>query len=70
MKGILEFDLNDFEDRESFNRANKALDMALALVEIREKLRNHEKYEAAPLDRGEFFNILEEHGINLEELVS
>lgn len=39
MKAVLEFDLNDPDDRQAHQRCVKALDMALALWEIRYNLK-------------------------------
>jgi len=44
MKGILEFDLNDKDDIEAHLRCTKALDMAMALSEIKEYIRSKAKY--------------------------
>lgn len=79
-KAILEFDLNEPDDKEAHKRAVKALDMALALWDIEQYLRAQTKYapdsmpEAAydALDkaRQEFYEILTNHNISLDELIS
>jgi hypothetical protein len=85
MKAILEFDLNDPDDRISHLRCVKSLEMALALWEIRMNLR---KYSERTAEAKEFTNeesdvfngieivleriheIFEENNINVEELIN
>ena len=45
MKAILEFDLDDFEDRNSHKRAITATDAYIALHKIDDKLRDYVKYD-------------------------
>ena len=80
MKGILKFDLNDFDDKQAHLRAVKSLDLVLALMDIGGELRAKVKY--APDDmsedtinayqdiRDEYFRILSKYGIDIDELVS
>jgi|DEB0MinimDraft_10_1074344.scaffolds.fasta_scaffold00875_13 hypothetical protein len=75
-KHIIEFDLKDAKDERSLKRNIKALDMVCALQEISEQLRASTKYygnvhdtELLELFQGKFYNILEDYGINLEELL-
>jgi hypothetical protein len=78
-KAILEFDLNDHEDKDTHLRAIKALDMALCLWDIDQYLRAQTKYapdsmpeevyEALNKAREEFYNILSEHDVNLDKLL-
>jgi len=85
MKAILEFDLNDPDDRMSHLRCVKSLEMALALWEIRMNLR---KYSERTAEAKEFTNeesdvfngidivleriheIFEENNIDVEELIN
>ncbi len=74
MIAILKYDLNDVDDTVAHNRAVKSLDMALALHELKEKLRSKLKYEEPKLNDLEevhdfFFYTLDEYGINLDELI-
>jgi hypothetical protein len=78
-KGILEFDLNDSEDRRDFDRVNKSLDMALALWEIlhntKKKMqwdveqRNISSDEALDLVWDKLWEIVNERNINIDELI-
>jgi hypothetical protein len=63
MKAILEFDLNDPNEIEEFKRVNKALYMALALLEI-------DKLEMTRKQRKQFLAILDEYKIDLEDIIS
>jgi hypothetical protein len=82
MKAILEFDLNDPEDRISHMRCVKSLDMSIVLFELtvnlKKKLEN--RFENEPQERDEFdgidetfreiHNLLDKHGINIDELIN
>jgi hypothetical protein len=63
MKAILEFDLSDPNEIEEFKRVNKALYMALALLEI-------EKLEMSRKQRKQFLEILDDYKIDLEDIIS
>jgi hypothetical protein len=63
MKAILEFDLSDPNEIEEFKRVNKALYMALALLEI-------DKLEMSRKQRKQFLAILDEYNINLEDIIT
>jgi hypothetical protein len=63
MKAILEFDLSDPNEIEEFKRVNKALYMALALLEI-------DKLEMSRKQRKQFLAILDEYKIDLEDIIS
>lgn len=52
-KAILEFDLNDHEDKLAHRRAVKATDASFALFELDQWLRNKIKHE----DRSEFQEV-------------
>ena len=82
MKAILEFDLNDPEDRISHMRCVKSLDMSIVLFELtvnlKKKLEN--RFENEPQERDAFdgidetfreiHNLLDKHGINIDELIN
>lgn len=78
-KAILEFNLDEPEDKEAHLRAVKALDMALALWDIEQYLRAQTKYapdsmpevayDALDKARQEFYEILTNHNISLDELM-
>ncbi len=80
-KAILEFDLNDNEDRMAHMRCVKSMDMACVIFEI---ARNLEKKcericESMEADSDQFDGVyttfqqikelFDEHGINVEELI-
>jgi hypothetical protein len=79
MKAILEFDLDREEDVDAHLRAVKSMDMALVLWEIayNTKKKIHSKVEFDKLDAYEaveevfskLWEIMNERGINLDELV-
>lgn len=79
MKAVLEFDLNNPEDVEAHLRCVKSIDMACVLFEFtinsREKIAQkiYDKPSSkTPLDivYEEFNSLLEQHNINIEELIS
>jgi hypothetical protein len=80
MKGILKFDLNDFDDKQAHLRAVKSLDLVLALMDIGSELRSKVKYAPDNMSddtlkayedmRDEYYRILSSHGIDIDELVS
>lgn len=62
--------MDEPEDVIAHLRCTKALDMALALWDFSNKLRSISKYGSGDEDISqEFYNILEEHNINLDKLV-
>lgn len=78
-KGILEFDLNEPDDRQGHLRAVKALDIMLALWDVDQYLRSQTKYnedltqeayDALDRAREEFYQILNKHGVSMDELLS
>jgi len=70
MKAILEFNLP--EDSEEYLRANTATDMASTLWDIASYLRSQRKYGDPPDDIekivDKFYEIMGEHGINLDRI--
>jgi hypothetical protein len=79
-KAILEFDLNDTDDIMAFTRCNKSLDMALALWELchnscKGLLYNCEakemnSHEAVCMVFDRIYEIMDEHNVNLDELMN
>ncbi len=77
-KAILEFDLTDPDDKQAHLRAVKSFDMASALWEITHNTKKSlewamegkeiDKYDALEMIYSKIFEILEEHGINTDEL--
>lgn len=78
MKGILEFDLNDFDDRMAHERCVKATDLALVLWELTHNsyrgLTNgydeddgYHKGVDAVYDR--LRELLDEHGVTIDKLI-
>jgi hypothetical protein len=77
-KAILEFDLNDNDDKQSHLRAVKSLDMAGALWDITHNTKKGlewtlegkemDKYEVLDLVYDKIYEILQEHNINTDEL--
>jgi hypothetical protein len=82
-KAILEYDLTDPDDKMEFERTTKSLDMALALWEFgyntkksfQQKLEANDKtkdeeYELLDKVYERFWEILNEHNINIDNLIS
>ena len=70
MKAKLIYNLPDEIDL--FMLASKGLDLAMALFEIEQYLRGVDKYDTGDdieKIREEFYEILEKHDINLDNLV-
>lgn len=70
MKAILEFDIDNPDDKMAHMRCVKALDMALALHEIAYNL--HREFEDSGVIeefRAKIFQELESHNINIDELI-
>lgn len=78
-KAILEFDLNDPDDVVEHKRAVKSLDLCLALWDIEQYLRSQTKYapdsmsdevyDALDTARSEFYRIMNDHNISLDQLL-
>lgn len=74
-KHTVEYDTENPEDRMALKRSIKAFDMICAINALSVELRNMSKYEekldTELLDRfhGKFYNILEDYGINMEDLL-
>jgi hypothetical protein len=74
MRAKLIFDLDNMDDLAAYERCNRSLDMSLALWDFSQKLRSISKYGSGEEDDIEsisksFYEILEEHNINLEKLI-
>ena len=78
MKATLEFDLNDADDIKAHLRCIKATNMAIALWDITNKLRNQRKYSTltdveykmVESIQTDILETLHENGINLDELIN
>ena len=82
MKAILEFDLNEFDDRAAHLRCVKATDMACALFEIANNLKKRAEHycdnpnsEVSNYDLIEYVfseirEELESNNINIDELLN
>jgi hypothetical protein len=76
-KAILEFDLTDFDDRMEHFRAVKSADLALALFDILNRTTrktfetelDSEGYEKEFIDVQEILQVLDNRGINLDEVI-
>lgn len=81
MKAILEYDLDDQDDRRAHLRAVRSIDMACALFEITHNLKRklEHRFEDTPQVRDEFDGldevfmeinrIMMEHGLDLDDLI-
>lgn len=67
MKAVLEFNLENHDDKLSHNRCIKSLDLSIALWEINQL--NYEGYIHATDLMNRINEIFEKHTINLNELV-
>ena len=78
-KAILEFDLNERDDKMAHLRAVKSLDLAMALWDITHNTKKRlewslegkeiDKYDTLELIFEKIYEILEEHKINTDELI-
>ncbi len=78
-KAILEFDLNERDDKMAHLRAVKSLDMAMALWDITHNTKKGlewslegkeiDKYETLEIVFDKIYEILNEHNINTDELI-
>jgi len=78
-KAILEFDLNEPDDVTAHKQAVKALDMAIVLWDMDQYLRNQlkyndkitgEVYDALDKAREQLRGFMNEHNVDLDELIS
>ena len=80
MKAVLEFDLNDPDDRIEHKRCVNSLELALCLWNMDEFLRTKMKYESDPMSqevydtyeliREKLMEICQEKNISIDELVN
>ncbi len=78
MKAVLEFNLDEPDDRQSHMRAVKALDLTIALWDVQEYLhRKIDNGQLTPEQRAvfeeiqkEFFSIKDNHNITFEDILS
>lgn len=78
MEAVLKFNMDDFDDQIAHLRCVKSSDMALVIWEFirnsRKKLENREYSKDSDVFDGieatyeEFYNLLEEHDINIDKL--
>jgi hypothetical protein len=78
-KAKIEFDLNDVDDRYAHLRAVKSLDLALAIWDIIHNTKKSlewsmegkemDKYDALEMVYDKIHEILDEHNINIDELI-
>ena len=78
-KAILEYDLNDVDDKYAHKRAVKSLDLALALWDITHNTKKSlewamegkeiDKYDALEMVYEKIFEIISEHNISLDDLM-
>lgn len=71
MKATIEFDLNDPDDRNSYDLNNKALDMGLLLWELVHNKRKELEQIEDPVASlyNWLWSELEERGINIDTLI-
>lgn len=81
MKAILEFNLDDHDDRESYERMNKSKEMAYVLwqlitnkkKDLEYKLEEHPKfssYDVLDMVFEEIGLMLQDEGIDIDKLIS
>ena len=68
-KATLSFDLDDQDDKLAFHRAALALELALVLWDVDQRLRETDKYGKEAMTREEFRIVLGNNGIDLDQLV-
>lgn len=79
MEAILKYNLDDFDDRKAHLRCIKSLDIACVIFEFlrnsRKKIENREYSKDSDVFDGieatysEFYRLLEENNINIDELI-
>jgi hypothetical protein len=73
MKAILKFDLEDHEDRISYMKCVKASDMANFIWELKHNFWRKWKHDETDftLDnyKEELYELMNEHNINMDELI-
>jgi len=69
-KGILEYDLNEPDDIIAHKRAIKATDMALAIFQFAYNTKYESKEDLLDAIYEEFWDILKEHSVNIDEIIN
>jgi hypothetical protein len=79
-KAKIEYDLNDLDDIMAHKRAIKSLDLSLALWDITHNTKKSlewsmegkemDKYDALEMVYEKIYEILDNHNINLDELIN
>jgi len=79
MKAVLEFNMDEIDDRVAHLRATQSLDMALCLFNINEEFRVRVKHAPDSISEDEYktwvaakqliWDQLSEHGIDLDKLL-
>lgn len=79
MEAILKYNLDNFDDRKAHLRCIKSLDMTYVLFEFlrnsRKKIENREYSKDSDVFDGieatysEFYKLLEENNVNIDELI-
>jgi hypothetical protein len=67
-KAFFKFDLSDPDDVREFNRMSKATKLAASLWDIIQRIRETEKNDKPHITLQEFYEILSDNDINLDEL--
>ena len=78
-KAILEYDLNEFDDKQAHLRAVKSTDMAIVLHDIQYNLHKRIEHQlevgeytimdVVEMYRSEIAGLFEENGIDLDDLI-
>lgn len=70
MKAIIEFDLDNHEDKMAYKRANSSLDMAVVLWEITHNLRRKLENDS-DIDKVfyEIYDLMEKCNVVIDELI-
>lgn len=70
MKAIIEFDLDNEEDKMAYKRANKSLEMALVLWDIKHNLRKKLE-DANDVDKVfyEILDLMDYHNVIIDDLL-
>ncbi len=78
MKAILEFNLDDHDDQQAHLRCVKSVDLVLFILDMEQELRSQLKhgdlddkeYKILSKFRDTFYEVLNNKGINIDDLVS
>ena len=70
MKAIIEFDLDNQEDKMAYKRANSSLDMTLVLWEITHNLRRKLENDS-DIDKVfyEIYDLMDKHNLAIDDLI-